>query len=310
MSEFEPTMSDAMKKANSLAPKVTIGMPVYNGQMYLAETIDSVLAQTFTDFELVICDNASTDTTGDICRKYASTDSRIRYFRNETNIGSVLNHRRTLDLARGKYFRWGSANDLCRPALLERCVAVLDSNPGVAVAFGLTTIIDDDGREVSEYDRHLHLVDKNPADRFIRYVKEVGYINQFAGLVRTDAMRRAKPLGDYIASDIVLLAELTLQGEFFEIQEPLFKRRMTLTASTQGKSLAQLKVFYNPYKPNRIVLPVWRQQWELQRALYRSNIPSGEKSRAAWFVIRCYFWRRRQLIAEIGSAFGQILGRS
>lgn len=303
-------MADSHDKATAVAPKVTIGMPVYNGQMYLAETIDSVLAQTFTDFELVICDNASTDATGEICRKYAATDHRIRYFRNETNIGSVLNHRRTLELARGKYFRWGSANDLCRPALLERCVATLDSNPGVAVAFGLTTIIDDDGRDVSEYDRHLHLVDPKPADRFIRYVKEVGYINQFAGLVRTDAMRRARPLGDYIASDIVLLAELTLQGEFFEIQEPLFKRRMTLTASTQGKSLAQLKVFYNPYKPNRIVLPLWRQQWELQRAVFRSTIPPGEKQRAAGFVFKCYLWRRRELIREIGSAFGQILGRS
>lgn len=303
-------MSVPNNSSSASGPTVTIGLPVYNGQTYIVEAIDSVLNQTYRDFELVICDNASTDATGDICSTKAAADSRIRYVRNEHNIGSVGNHRRTLELARGKYFRFASANDLSRPQLLARCVSVLDGRPDVVIAYGLTTLIDDDGRVTSEYDQHMHLDSPRPADRFISYLKTVGYINQFAGLVRTEALRRAKPLGDYISSDIVLLAELSLMGQFYEIQEPLFLRRMSLGASTQGKTLTQLKIFYNPFKPNRIVLPLWRQQWELLGAVFRSNIAFSEKRRAASFVAKCYYWRGRQLAAEIAGAFGQIAGRS
>ncbi len=303
-------MSTPARNNSAAAPTVTIGLPVYNGQSYIDETIDSVVNQTYHDFELVICDNASTDKTGEICAKRAAADSRIRYIRNERNIGSVGNHRRTLELARGKYFRFASANDLCRPQLLERCVAILDKHPEVVVTYGLTTLIDDDGKVTSEYDKHMQLDSPRASDRFISYLRTVGYINQFAGLVRTEELRRARPMGDYISSDIVLLAELALMGQFHEIQEPLFLRRMSLNASTQGKTLSQLKIFYNPFKPNRIVLPLWRQQWELLGAVFRSNISGAEKRRAVWFVTKCYYWRWRQLAAEIGGVFGQLAGRS
>jgi glycosyltransferase involved in cell wall biosynthesis len=303
-------MNELINKKADTAPAVTIGLAVYNGEAYLRATLDSLLAQTFTDFELVISDNASTDRTSEICREFAAADGRIRYSRNDINIGSVRNHRKTLELARGKYFRWASANDLCRPTLLEKCAEALNSHPDVVVAFGLTTLIDDDGNVIGENNQHLHLVEEQPGDRFIQYLSRVGLINQFAGLTRTAALRKARPVGDYIASDIVLLAELTLLGKFFEIQEPLYIRRISQNATTQGKTISELQKFYNPMKANRVSLPLWRQQGELFRAILRSDIPYADKCRAAWFVFKCFYWRRSRLSGELRGVVAQMTRQS
>src|SRR3954470_23138397 len=109
-----------------MTPRVTIGLPVYNGARYLAEAIESVLAQTFTDFELVISDNASTDATAAIALQYAARDPRVRYSRNRENIGSARNFGRAFELATGEFFKWMASDDLISPEFLENCVAALD----------------------------------------------------------------------------------------------------------------------------------------------------------------------------------------
>jgi glycosyltransferase involved in cell wall biosynthesis len=90
----------------SKIPRVSIGLPVFNGEKYLAEALDSILSQTYRDFKLIISDNASTDRTEQICREYAAKDRRIRYYRNEKNIGAPKNFNRVFELSSGKYFRW------------------------------------------------------------------------------------------------------------------------------------------------------------------------------------------------------------
>src|SRR5947199_10486063 len=104
-------------------PRVSIGIPVYNAENFLREAIESIRQQTFTDFEIVISDNCSTDRTPQICEEYAAKDRRIRYVRNATNLGAGFNHRRVAELARGEFFKWQSRDDLCHPTFLERCVA-------------------------------------------------------------------------------------------------------------------------------------------------------------------------------------------
>src|SRR5256885_11909194 len=128
-------------------PRVSIGLPVYNGEPYLRQSIDSILAQTFRDFELIICDNASTDATARICEEYAARDGRVRYVRNARNIGGINNANLTFERARGELFRWAAHDDICAPALLERCVALLDERPDMVGVYPGTINIDQDGVE-------------------------------------------------------------------------------------------------------------------------------------------------------------------
>ena len=132
-------------------PKVAIGLPVYNGERYLEAALDAIQAQTFTDYEVVICDNASTDRTEAICRAYEARDQRIRYYRNPANIGAAPNFNRTFELADGEYFKWFAADDLITPDYLEQCVAALDRNPDAVLCYTRVLVIDDDGKVVGEH---------------------------------------------------------------------------------------------------------------------------------------------------------------
>jgi len=107
-------------------PRLSIGLPVYNGEEYLAESFDALLGQTYEDFELVVSDNASTDGTEAICRKYAAQDSRIRYLRLPRNIGATPNHNHVFAESRGELFKWASHDDLYGRDLLRLCVEALD----------------------------------------------------------------------------------------------------------------------------------------------------------------------------------------
>src|SRR5262249_49837857 len=136
------------------SPRVSIGMPVRNGQRFIRLAIDSLLAQTFSDFELIICDNGSTDQTQSICEEYAVLDPRVRYFRNESNLGPAANYNRCFELSRGEYFRWHAHDDQAAPQYLAKCVELLDRDPGVVVAYPSTLVIDENGRPLEEYKFH------------------------------------------------------------------------------------------------------------------------------------------------------------
>src|SRR3982751_6015938 len=126
-------------------PRVSIGMPVFNAQRYLREAIESLLGQTMGDFELILSDNASTDSTAEICQAFVCRDSRVKYFRNETNLGVVANFNLAFTRARGRLFKWAAYDDLHAPEYLERCAAVLDREPGVGICHSLTRSIDGAG---------------------------------------------------------------------------------------------------------------------------------------------------------------------
>ena len=102
----------------SASPRLSVGLPVYNGETYIGQSIESLLGQSYEDFELIISDNASTDSTADICRHYGKQDPRIRYVRQPRNIGLSPNHNFVVQQARGEYFKWAAADDLCAPTFL------------------------------------------------------------------------------------------------------------------------------------------------------------------------------------------------
>src|SRR5262245_34163763 len=114
--------------ANTVA-KVSIGLPVYNGDNFIRQTIESYLSQTFEDFELIISDNASTDRTEEICRTFAVQDRRVRYTRNKENIGLARNYNQVFTMSCGEYFKWADHDDMCRPTFLMKCVQALEEHP-------------------------------------------------------------------------------------------------------------------------------------------------------------------------------------
>ena len=136
-------------------PRLSIGLPVYNGEKFLKEAIDSLLAQTFEDFELIISDNASTDKTEEICRAYAEKDQRIRYYRNDKNIGCARNFDRVFKLSSGEYFKWAAYDDLHAPDFIEKCVEVLDQDPTIILCHSQTYFIDEEGSFLQNYDIKL-----------------------------------------------------------------------------------------------------------------------------------------------------------
>ena len=203
-------------------PCVSIDMPLYNAEKFLEETLDSLLAQTFDDFEIIISDNASTDRTAFICHSYMSKDSRIRYVRNETNLGAAFNYNRTFELSSGKYFKWAASDDLCAPDYLAKCVSVLEAHPETVLCYPRTTIINENGKPIRQYHDGLDLRSPNVSERFSWAVQRILECNAVFGLIRSDVLRKTPKIGNYTASDRVLLVELTLHGQFYELPEYLF----------------------------------------------------------------------------------------
>src|SRR3954467_10627446 len=147
-------------------PRVSIGLPVYNGEKMIAGAVESLLAQTMTDFELVIVDNASTDGSQEICRALAARAPGVRYHRNDRNIGLAPNWNRAFELASAApYFKWAAHDDIHAPTFLERCLEVLDRDPPVVLATSKTDYIDADGNKIDRQPEPLPLDASDPLVR-------------------------------------------------------------------------------------------------------------------------------------------------
>lgn len=289
-------------------PRVSIGLPVYNGENYLAATLDSLLAQTYTDFELIICDNASTDSTSDICRSYAARDPRIRYYRNAKNLGAAPNYNRTFELAVGKYFKWSAHDDLCAPTFLERCVAALDGDPRVVLACPEILYIDAAGNVIGEspYNRKLPTDSPRPEERFCSLMLS-GCMNfQCFGLMRAHALRRTPLLGGYDAADQVLLARLALLGPFREITEPLFYYRLHAGQSINlGHDPVAYSVWFDPANKGRILLPHWRYFSEYWKSVLAADLSLTGRLRCHVELARWFRWSARRLWSDLRPAARQ-----
>ena len=207
-------------------PTLTVGVPVYNGATYLEAAVESVLAQSFRDLELIVSDNASTDDTEAIGRALAARDRRVTYRRNAQNVGLSGNFNMLVPLARGRLFKWATADDLLRPGYLERCVAAIDADPSVVLAYPRTDFVDATGAHLDLTDPGWHLVSDDPSERLLFAILAGHYVNAALGVIRTDALRRTRLLPRYAGGDYRLMAELSVLGKFVEVPEPLYVRRI------------------------------------------------------------------------------------
>lgn len=222
-------------------PPLSVGLTVYNGENYLAQALDSVLAQTFADFELIISDNCSTDRTAEICQAYAARDSRIRYSRIGMNVGAGPNFNRVVKLARAPLFKWMAHDDALEPDFLAACMDIMTQDPDCVLVHSAIKLIDDDGHPIiinprghiidGHGNRHhdlepLHLCEgAEPTRRFGEALRRMNWCTALFGIIRKDALLRTHLLGGYYEADRILLAELALLGHFRQIDRPLFVKR-------------------------------------------------------------------------------------
>lgn len=268
------------------SPTIGIGLPVYNGERYVAEAISSVLEQTYPDFELVISDNASTDGTEEICRGFASRDERVRYVRNATNLGGAPNYNQCFALSRATtYFKWIAHDDTIDTRFLELCSAALDANPSAAVAFPTLVEIDAEGRTLRTEAADLGFVDPDAGRRARAFVDEIrrsrDVLWAMFGLTRRSALLRGALHGSYVASDQVFLFELILAGEAVHVADSWYSRRVHRQASMQMHvSPKERAAWYDTASRPRLELPHWTMLAHHAVAVHRSGLPATERSRA------------------------------
>jgi glycosyltransferase involved in cell wall biosynthesis len=205
-------------------PRLSIGLPVYNGEKYLAESLDALLGQTYEDFELIISDNASTDGTAEICRRYGKQDSRIRFIAQPRNIGQIPNHNFVAKQARGELFKWASHDDLYARDLLSRCVDALDDDPQIVLAHSRTAMIDDTGTVTKLFDYRVAVDAVQTPERF-RSMLFDGWDDYTYGVVRTKVLLRTSLHGSYHFADRTIVTEIGMHGPFYQIPDYLHFRR-------------------------------------------------------------------------------------
>jgi glycosyltransferase involved in cell wall biosynthesis len=283
-------------------PLVSIGVPVYNGERFLEATLQSLLAQTFTDFEIIVSDNASTDSTPAICQRYMKMDRRVRYHRYEENVGSAGNLLRVVGLSSAPYFKLANADDLCSPDLLAECMQVLEASPEVVLCYARTVLIDENGGVLRNYEDGLHLRTDDVVRRFRKASEFIRLINVLQGVIRGDAAKQVLgKYGGYEGADQVAVAELTLYGQFHELSTSSFYRRMHAAASSSITG-HEKQGYLDPSRKDVEPMYWWRLHYEYLKAVGRGPVPLSDRVRLTGRVIRFGIHVRGNLGRELVGA--------
>lgn len=221
---------------NSEVPLVSIGLPVYNGESYVAEAIQCVLDQTFSNWELIICDNHSNDRTLAICRRFADQDPRIRLYQNTRNMGVCFNYREVFRHSRAKYFKWMTHDDLFAPRFLETCVRELEEDKQIVLVFPKMRVVNADGQILRRQTYDLSVLEQSADARAEHFMKIAALGMDFIwlayGLVRHDVLQQCGAMGLYAGADQVLLFKIAVRGSIKQIDEEMFFRREHPQAET------------------------------------------------------------------------------
>jgi glycosyltransferase involved in cell wall biosynthesis len=298
---LEVNMSDL---SSSDLPSVSLALPVYNGEKFIVDAIRSILAQDHKNFELIITDNASTDGTEKICRDFAASDQRVRYVRNERNLGAGPNYNLGFELSRGKYFKWCACDDRISEDFVSASVASLEQNQDAVLAYGTTQTIDQNGRLVPLVGKMLgpQLADDRPMRRFKKFLNDRNTNFEIFGLHRSAALKNTTMHRSYYGSDKTLMAELTLLGRFIFVPGILFYNREHPDRSINiwdKKDLAHwidTNASGKPYRPN-----LQRLGQLIEIAVRHRDIVSPARTLAAIFA-----WALRP--AQLGRYTAELVG--
>jgi glycosyltransferase involved in cell wall biosynthesis len=285
-------------------PLVSLALPVYNGENFVAEALESVRNQTFTDYELIIADNASTDGTEEICRAFMADDPRIRYYRNEKNLGAAPNFNLSFRYASGRYFKWVSHDDTMEPEFLAKAVAALEANPDAVLVHSLIKLIDVDGNTLDIHDTGLDGVESAQASkRFGIGALKPHQVLDLDGLLRSDALAKTEGIRSYPGGDRTLYCEVALCGPILKINEPLFMTRehpgrYRVVSGTKAEARI---AFYDTRKAEKKGVWTWHQYKDYWHMVRRHVHSRGERLRCAGHLLRWWFvnWNSARLAVDI-----------
>ena len=274
------------------APRLSIGLPVYNGENHLAESLEALLGQSYEDFELIVSDNASTDGTAAICRRYEKQDSRIRSVRQPRNIGLVRNHNFVVGQARGELFKWASHDDLYARDLLKRCVDALDENPQVVLAQSWSANVDDSGTATKLLKYPEATASLRAPERF-RSLLFDGKGDYTYAVIRADVLRRTPLHASYHFADRTLVTEIALHGPFYQVPDWLYFRRER--PNQPRLTVRERCAIFDPRRGDRLRHPAVRLYaeyiWGYLTAIHRAPLSPSDRQEcylhlAQWLASR------------------------
>ena len=256
-----------------MPPLVTIGVPVFNEAAHLAMTLDSLLTQDYRNLEIVICDNASTDATPDICAHAAGRDPRIRVLRTKENLGATANFQRCLDEANGDFFMWAGGHDLWSPNYVSQCLAALGAHRTAVIAVPESNWIDENGQVYGSRASVLDTRDMAPLSRLMTLLW--ANMHPIYGLIRIEKLRACGPLPNYPGADLVLLARLILAGDFVPAPMALWSRR-------QARAQESYRDRQRRYASSKVRIrggrfPLLNLVYRLWHAAWSSSLPLSDK---------------------------------
>ena len=297
------------------APLISIGLAVYNGENFLRQAVDSVLSQTFTDFELVICDNASTDTTPEICQEYVERDPRVRYFRNASNLGVSPNHNRAFRESTGKFFKWITHDDEIAPDCLEKTLAALRADADAILCHSKVHLIDAAGDTIEYYDTGMNsLGDPRQSVRFGELICKPNQCLECDGLMRREALEQMQLYRSFPGADRALLTELGLIGRMIRLEEPVFLTREHDTRFRRAETTPQDRLAtYDSSRRGEKVVGTWELYRDYCRMVREHVIDTREKRACYGHLFRWWFvnWNSARLVVDIISiAFPSFLWRA
>ncbi|MBK8019892.1 MAG: glycosyltransferase [Chloroflexi bacterium] len=308
--------------ANSTdSPRVSIGLPVYNGDKFLAEALNSLLAQTYTDFEIIVADNCSTDQTAAIAQRYAKQDSRVRYVRRTENQGAVENFNFVVSQARGEYFKWAAHDDLIAPTYLERCMSILEADESVVLCHSDTQLISQDGTPLAPLeDGSNHFFDElgriiylgkdsqdrrfnsaRASERFRAIILETDWVFEIFGVFRKEALERTGLLDRFYGSDKLLLAQLVMLGRIILVQEPLFLNRRHADQSMSRATIEGQEVWVDTRAKQSGLMHRLRRMRGFTSAALSGKAPLRERIASLNIVVGYYvrFKRWHDMLEEL-----------
>jgi glycosyltransferase involved in cell wall biosynthesis len=270
-------------------PLISIGMPVYNGQRYIRQSLDSLLAQDYENFELTISDNGSTDSTREICLEYAARDKRIKYYRNESNMGATWNFNRVFELSSGEYFMWAGSDDYFDRRYLSSCLNVLSSSETVVLVGTVCQSIDSETDKLLFVDQGFSTVGLSSRERFMKYKstihagKHIGAI--FYGLCKRSVMAGIRSMRKVVGCDHLVLAELCFKGEFVTIPEKLMVKRWGGASLSHKKNASAVGV----KNPVLIKFPYFVREILLQAIILKTDkLTAREKFKLCLWSLNHY----------------------